>query len=180
MIKKIILFKILIIVFLFVTKSHAINIATIKIDYIINNVDNYKIFLNELNKKKQSIDDELRNKENILLKEKKDIEDSELILSSDEISIRLSEYDIKVNNFKEEINSFNSYFSQNIDINRNLIINQIIEIVKNISKDNFIDLIIDERNYFLSSDKIDVSLNVIEIINQRNINFNLLELKDAQ
>ena len=93
---------------------------------------------------------------------KKEIEDLQLILNTQEINIKNNLFIKKVEEFNAEIKQFDYYINKNIEINQNIIINKIIKIASDISNSQNIDIVFDETNFFISSDKIDISKLVIE------------------
>jgi Skp family chaperone for outer membrane proteins len=102
-------------------------------------------------------------KKNLQLEnEKKEIEDLQLILNIQEINAKNNLFVKKVELFNQEIQQFDYYINKNIEINQSIIINKIIKISSDISNSQNIDIIFDETNFFISSDKIDISNLVIE------------------
>ena len=102
-------------------------------------------------------------KKNLQLEnEKKEIKDLQLILNTQEINAKNSLFVKKVEEFNKEIQQFDYYINKNIEINQSIIINKIIKISSDISNSQNIDIIFDETNFFISSDKIDISNLVIE------------------
>ena len=85
-----------------------------------------------------------------------------LILNAQEINIKNNLFIKKVEEFNAEIKQFDYYINKNIEINQNIIINKIINIASDISNSQNIDIVFDETNFFISSDKIDISNLVIE------------------
>ena len=57
------------------------------------------------------------------------------------------------------------FFSKNIEINKNTIIKQIISYIEKISIKSNIDIVFTEEQYFMSSKKIDISNEIITLIN---------------
>ena len=105
----------------------------------------------------------LLKKKNLQLEnEKKEIEDLQLILNTQEINAKNNLFVKKVELFNQEIQQFDYYINKNIEINQSIIINKIIKISSDISNSQNIDIIFDETNFFISSDKIDISNLVIE------------------
>jgi Skp family chaperone for outer membrane proteins len=75
----------------------------------------------------------------------------------------------------EFIDGINTNISTNIENNEKIINNLIIDISKNISENNEIDLILTEGQYFISSSSIDISNEILISLDKRNIklNFNI-------
>ena len=141
---------------------YANNLATINIEYIIEKNIEFQNFLNNLNEEQELMNDIFKKKNLQLENEKKEIEDLQLILNTQEINIKNNLFIKKVEEFNAEIKQFDYYINKNIEINQNIIINKIIKIASDISNSQNIDIVFDETNFFISSDKIDISKLVIE------------------
>mgnify|MGYP001407811602 CR=1 FL=1 len=161
-IKKLITF---IIIFIISTNLFAINLATINIAYILENSDSYNNFLNELSNKKSELQNELNIKEKDLENLKQEIDNSKLIVSDDELNIMISKYNDQFGILDEEVKKINLFFSKKIEFNKNIIIKQIITYIETISTKSDIDIVLTEEQYFMSSKNIDISNEIINLIN---------------
>ena len=144
------------------TPLYSNNIATINISYIIDKNIEFQNFLNNLDKEQKLMNDVFKKKNLQLENEKNEIEDLQLILNTQEINDKNNLFVKKVELFNQEIQQFDYYINKNIEINQSIIINKIIKISSDISNSQNIDIIFDETNFFISSDKIDISNLVIE------------------
>ena len=160
--KKFIIFTI---IFIFSTNLSALNLATINIAYILEKSISYNNFLDELSIKKLELQNTLNLKETKLEKLKQDIDSSKLIISEDELNIMISNYNDQLIILDQEVKKINLFFSKNIEDNKNIIIKQIISFIENISIKSDIDMILTEEQYFMSSKKIDISDQIINLIN---------------
>ena len=160
--KKLIIF---IIFFVFPTNILAINIATINIAYILEKSSSYNNFLEELAKKKSELQNKLDIKENDLTKLKQEIDNSKLIINEDELNLMISNYNGQLQILDKEVKKINLFFSKNIEINKNIIIKQIISYIENISIKSEIDIVLTEDQYFMSSKKINISHQIINLLN---------------
>ena len=170
--KKLIIF---IIFFVFPTNLLAINIATINIAYILEKSASYNNFLDELTKKKSELQNKLDIKEKDLTKLKQEIDNSKLIVNEDELNLMISNYNDQLNNLDQEVKKINLFFSKNIEINKNIIIKQIINYIENISNKSDIDIILTEDQYFMSSKKIDISNQIINLLNDDIIELKIID-----
>ena len=161
-IKKLIIF---IIFFIISTNLFAINVATINIAFILEQSDSYNNFLNELSNKKSELQNELNIKEKDLENLKQEIDNSKLIISDDELNIMISKYNDQFRILDEKVKKINLFFSKNIESNKNIIIKQIITYIETISTKSDIDIVLTEEQYFMSSKKIDISNEIIDLIN---------------
>jgi len=144
------------------TPLYSNNIATINISYIIDKNIEFQNFLNTLDSEQKIMNDAFKKKNLQLENEKKEIENLQLILNIQEINAKNNLFVKKVELFNQEIQQFDYYIKKNIEINQSIIINKIIKISSDISNSQNIDIIFDETNFFISSDKIDISNLFIE------------------
>ena len=170
--KKFIIFTIICI---FSTNLLALNLATINIAYILEKSISYNNFLDELSIKKLELQDTLVLKETELEKLKQDIDNAKLIISEDELNIMISNYNNQLKILDQEVKKINLFFSKNIENNKNIIIKQIISYIENISNESNIDIILTEEQYFMSSKKIDISDQIINLINNDIIILNIVD-----
>ena len=145
---------------------------------VLKNLESYQKFLIDLNNFKNNKFTELKIIEESLLKEKKEINDSKILLSQSEFEKKMIEFNQKSSNFQDKVNKLNSYLEINIRNNEQLILKEITEISKIIASENKIDLILFDDQFFLSSDIIDISKKIHEILNKRNINIKLSEYNE--
>ena len=164
-----------IIFFVFSPHLPAINIATINIAYILEKSVSYNNFLDELSNKKLELQNTLNVKEKDLEELKNEIDNSKLIVSEDELNLMISKYNNQLNKLDQEVKKINIFFSNNIEINKNLIIKQIISYIENISNKSKIDVVLTEDQYFMSSKKIDISNEIIDLINKEIILLKIID-----
>ena len=176
--KKIIFYKKLIIFVIFLvlpTNLLAINISTINISYILEKSVSYNNFLDELTNKKLELQNKLDIKEKDLTKIKQEIDNSKLIINEDELNLMISNYNGQLQILDQEVKKINLFFSKNIEINKNIIIKQIINYIENISSKSDIDIILTEDQYFMSSKKIDISNQIINLLNDDIIELKIID-----
>ena len=137
------------------------NIAVINIEDIINN---NKLYLEILEKieASQKIDSTLIKDEEQKLEELlKEIDESKLLLSENEINKLINEYNIKFNEFSQKIKEFNDHFQNQIIEIRKVILQEIIVLSEKYAKKNNIDLVIDSTSYLIASNEINMT-NIIK------------------
>jgi len=167
--------RIIFIFLLFTTNVDAQKIGTFKFSLILQNLESYKNFMIKLDDFKKKKFEELRNQENLLVTELKEIEDSKILLSEIEYLSRISKFEEDKKNFENKVNNLNKYITENIEFNENKILKETIEIVKKIAIKNNIDIIFYDDQYFLSSDNIDISGLIFNDLNQLNLSLELNE-----
>lgn len=169
----------LILIYLFFSNTlYSKNILTININEIINNNSQYLNFLNRLNDKKAKFDKIISMQEEDIQKTKEQLENEELLLSQEVFNTKIDIFNKKIQNYQIEIQNIDNYMKQNILYNENLIIQSIAKITTQHAKDKNIDLILNENNYFIASNDIDIS----DLISTKleNIDFNFLILDEKE
>ena len=78
----------------------------------------------------------------------------------------------KLNNFNDKIQKFNLHYELQINNLKNRIVNIILEILKQYSEDNKIDLVLDSNNYVLSSNSINITDIIKDKVNNKSIEIN--------
>ena len=151
------------------TNLNAQKIAIFKFSLIIENLQAYKDFTLNLNEFKKKKFEDLKKEESLLITKKNEIEDSKILLSEIEYLSRISEFNKLKKNFEEKVNKFNNYLKKSIEVNENIILNEIVKIVKKIAVENEIDIIFSDEQYFLASDNIDISGQIYNELNNLNI-----------
>ena len=150
-------------------------IATFQFALIIENLESYKDFKNQLNEFKEKKFSELNKEEKLLISKKKELEDSKIILSEIKYLSKVSEFNEQKNIFEQKVNNLNNYLKENIEINENKILKEIVNIIRKISMENGIDIIFSDEQYFLTSDAIDISGKIYNELNKLNIILQLSE-----
>ena len=149
------------------------NIATFKFSLILENVAVYKNFTKELELFKKKIFVDLKKEENILISLRNEIEDSKVLFSESEYLKKISEYNVAKEKFENKVNKLNNYLQENIEVNENKILFHIVKILKKIAEDKEINIVFSDEQYFLSSDSIDVSVQIYNSINNLNLDLQL-------
>ena len=149
-------------------------IATIKISYLIKNSTEYNTFINKLESEKILFNDTIKNEEQILKDRELEINESQFLLSEEEYNNQINIFNEKVKIYQEKIEKYNYFLDKNIDINQKTIIDEIFLIVKDISIKNNIKLVLNEDQYFISSEKNDISQLVLSQLNSKKLNLEII------
>tara|TARA_Y100000590_G_scaffold453819_1_gene599558 strand:+ start:1377 stop:1895 length:519 start_codon:yes stop_codon:yes gene_type:complete len=161
---------------LFISYSaFAEKIATVRLSYILNNSNQFVIFLDELEKIKTQYFNELEGDEKILNKRKSELEDSKLILNEEEFNLLIEVYNKDTMNYKKKIAKYENFLNDNMESNKRIILKKISEIVGSLSESNGYDLVINEDQYFLASNKLDISDIIIDILNKEKLNLKIIQ-----
>ena len=170
------LFSFFFLIIFFSSSVDSTEIATFKISYVIDNSLEFDKFIDKLDILKTKMQNELSEDENELIEKKNKIEESKIIFSESEYNQQIEDYNILANSFKEKFDEFNNHINMNIEKNKEIVINEIIEIVKILSSNKNFDIILNEDQYFLASDNIDISKQIIEILNKKKLNLEVIDL----
>ncbi|MBL6674768.1 MAG: OmpH family outer membrane protein [Alphaproteobacteria bacterium] len=160
------------IVISFSTNALSTNIKVLDFQHIIENNINISNFYDKIDKD-QIIHKENFKKEELNLKnELERIEKLKLILESAELEKEIENYNNQLNNFNDKIQKFNLHYEIQINNFKNRIVNIILEILKQYSEDNKIDLVLDSNNYVLSSNSINITDIIKDKVNNKSIEIN--------
>ena len=162
--------KFSIIIFVFLSsKCFATNINVVDLEYLVNNNNQFILFLDEIEKDQLIYKKKFEEIELDLQKMLDKIEENKLILNSNELDKQITRYNNEFKLFDDQIKNFNLHYENQINYFRDTIFQTIIELLKEYSLNNEIDLILDSKNYIISSnlinitDKILINLNKVEI-----------------
>ena len=156
---------------------NAQNIATIRISYILENSNNFNNFLSELEKKKSIFLEQITIEEKNLALKKKEIEELKILFNEYEFDKLVNNFNNEAEIYQKKIAEFDRFIQNNLENNEKLIINSIFNIIQKISLEKKFDLVINEDQYFLASDKIDISDMIINQINKQNLNLEIKPFK---
>ena len=99
------------------------NIAVVNIEYLIDNYSNYLEIVEKIEKSQKYIRNQFNAKEKELRNLSEEIEESKLILSQDEINLKINDYNNKFNEFTVLVENFNSHYQNEIINIRTIILN---------------------------------------------------------
>ena len=170
------LFPFFLLIIFFSSSVDTTEIATFKISYVIDNSLEFDKFEDKLDALRNKMQNELLQDENELIEKKNRIEESKIIFSETEYNQQIKDYNILANSFKEKFDEFNNHINMNIEKNKEIVINEIIEITKILSRNKNFDIILNEDQYFLASDDVDISKQIIEILNKKKLDLEVIEL----
>ena len=136
-------------------------IAIIDVQYLIDNNQHYKDILKDIENDQKKYSNKFQNKENELKKLMKDINDSELILSENEINLKIDNYNKNLNDYTILIENFNLHYQKQIVNIRETILKEILILLEKYAMDNNTDLILDSTSYLIASNSLDIT-NIIE------------------
>ncbi len=160
------------IILIFSFSAYSTNIRVLDFNQIIENNINISLLYEQINKDQVSHKEKFKNDELNFQKEFERIEKLKLILEPSELEKEKENYNNKLNNFNDTIEKFNLHYDLQINNLKNTIINIILEVLKKYSEDNQIDLVLDSKNYILSSNSINITNLIEEKVNKKKIEIN--------
>lgn len=99
----------------------------------------------------------------------KDIEDSRLILSVEEINLKIDNYNKEFSKFSIHVENFNIHYQNQIINIRQQVLNEIILLLENYAIDNNLELILDSTSYLIASNSIDITEIINKQLSKKNI-----------
>ena len=103
-----------------------------------------------------------------------EIDESKLLLSEQEYNKLITIFNEEVKFYQDKIEKSNALLETNININQKKIIDEIYLLVKDISINNKIDLVLNEDQYFISSESNDISQLVLNKLNNKKLNLEII------
>ena len=143
-------------------------------------IDNNKIYLKtlediEINQEKFLNDfNRIENELTIKLNE---IEESKLILSKEEINIKIENYNNQLSQFNFLIEEFNFHYENEIIRIRETIFKKILKLLVKYALEKSIDLILDSTTYLIASNSLDITIDINSELEKINLN---LEYKNFE
>ena len=168
------IFRIFFILCILSSTIFAEGISTIKLSYLIENSTEYQFFIEKLELKKQIFFNNLQKDEKILEDRKIEIDESKLVLSGEEYNNLITIFNEEVKLYQDKIENFNFFLENNININQKIIIDEIFLLVKDVALNNKIDLVLNEDQYFISSENNDISQLVLNKLNNKKLNLEII------
>ena len=151
---------------LFTINSYAKDLVVVDIDFIVKNSKNGKEIIDDLNEKNKKLIDKFQKQEKIFKDKETNLLAKKNILSQDE-------FNNSVNQFRNEINEFNINKQEKLNEFNKEKTNKYAELVSyindflvNYSKENNIKVIIDKKNILISRNDIDITKDILNIINK--------------
>jgi len=159
--------------FLITYNLKAETIGTINFQKIYAESLSFNNFIDEINVFKEEKLKIFTTLENNLKKEKEKLESFKLILSNDEYIKKVKLYEKNIQNYKKEVDLVNNEIYQKIEKGKNFIKNDVINIVQKLAVDQNISIIFDANDYVIAINDIDLTKQVVEILNANlnNIEF---------
>ena len=174
--KLVYLFSFLIIIS-FSKLATAQSIVVVNVQDLIDNNKYYKETIKDIEINQKKYLDEFEKKENEIEEILRDIEESRLILSDNEINNQIENYNNELKIFTSLVDEFNFHFQEQIIKLRENVLKEIIYLLEEYAINNNIDLILDSTSYLIASNSIDITDYISNELKKINLQ---LEYKDFE
>ena len=154
--------------YIYAFSLYAINVRVLDLQLIINNNKELLNLISKIEQDQSVHRESFQTTELELQSELQEIDELKLILETSELEKEINIYNDNFKKFNEQINKFNSHYENQINVLKNNILENILEILKEYSLDNQIDLILDSNNYILSSNSINITNIILDDLNKLN------------
>jgi len=153
--------------FLYVSNSFASeNIAFIDIDYIFNNSNKGKKIISNLEKLDKSAKIEFEKREKLIIELEKEINEKKNILDENQLSSKIDNLKKMVNDLRLFKNNQTNSYNQKRNSEIKIFFDEINPLIEDYMIRNSISIIIDKKNIFLANNNVDITGQILEIINK--------------
>ncbi len=142
---------------LFFSSAYSQTIAIVNIQTIIDNNIQYIEIIKDLEVDQQRILKNFKIKENKLIEELNEIEESKIVLNQNEINLKIDNYNKNLENFKNLVDAFNFHYENQIYAIRENILKEIIVLLEKYAIEKNIDLVLDSTSYLIASNSLDIT-----------------------
>ena len=168
--------KFLLIFILFFIQNNAFskNIVYLDIQYIIDNSDLGIFYKNKINKLVENNKENLKIKENEINLKEKEIKNQKNLLSKEEIEKKIVSLNNLVKNYQIERNKKNKLVNDEKKIYTSKILKLLNPLLTNYVEKNKITLVVDKKNILIGIKSLDVTPDILQILNNETKKNNLL------
>ena len=166
-----------IIFFFYSITSNSTNIKVVDMQIIIDNSESLKSLYNLVENDQKQFLNNFKNEEASLEFKLSEINELKMILNAQELDKEIDIYNELLNNFNYRVEKFNIHYDNQINIHKNIIINKIVDLLKEYSLENNVDLILDANNYILSNNSINITDFITTKLNEIIIESNFEKYK---
>nr|MBT6354524.1 OmpH family outer membrane protein [Pelagibacteraceae bacterium] len=166
-----------IIFFFYSITSNSTNIKVVDMQIIIDNSESLKSLYNLVENDQKQFLNNFKNEEASLEIKLSEINELKMILNAQELDKEIDIYNELLNNFNFRVEKFNIHYDNQINIHKNIIINKIVDLLKEYSLENNVDLILDANNYILSNNSININDFITTKLNEIIIESNFEKYK---
>ena len=152
-------------------------IAIVNVQSLIDNNKIYQKTVKDIEINQEQYLKDFNIIENELIIKLNDIEGSKLILSEEEISKQIEDYNNQLSQFSIIIEEFNFHYQNEIIKIREIVLKEILKLLEKYALENSVDLILDSTTYLIASNSLDITIDINSELEKLNLN---LEYKDFE
>ena len=157
----------LLIFFLYFSNSIASeNVAFIDLDYIFANSTKGKNIISKLEKLDKSSKAEFDSREKLIIELDKEINQQKNIMDKNELSTKIDNLKKMVNDLRLFKNNQTDIYNQKKNSELKVFFNDINPLIKEYMIKNSISIIFDKKNIFLADNNVDITEQILNIINK--------------
>lgn len=163
-------FRFIILIFLFFLSPNSLtaseNVAYLDLDFIVQNSNIGKKILNDISNLNKKNINNLEKKNKILLELEKNIKNKKNIISDEDFNKDVKNFQQKVNIFKEEKNKIVENFNDFRSVELEKLFKSFNPLITKYMEENSIGLLIDSKNVFMGNPNLNITRDILEIINK--------------
>ena len=141
-------------------------IVLLDLDYAVSNSNVGKKILQNLNKTRLKEIEKLKIIESNLVKKEKEINKVKNIISKEELNSKISEFKKEIKDFNSQKDQIQKKFLKDKNNELEKLLKKINPLIIKFMDDNSIEMIISKSNVYLAKTKLDITKNIIELINK--------------
>tara|TARA_A100000164_G_scaffold333803_1_gene324597 strand:- start:137 stop:643 length:507 start_codon:yes stop_codon:yes gene_type:complete len=141
-------------------------IVLLDLDYAVSNSNVGKNILQNLNKTRLEEIEKLKLVESGLIKKEQEINKIKNIISKEELNSKISEFQKEIKDFNVQKDQIQKKFLNDKNKELEELLKKINPLIIKFMDDNSIEMIISKSNVYLAKTKLDITKNIIELINK--------------
>tara|TARA_B100001057_G_scaffold197794_1_gene198439 strand:- start:59 stop:565 length:507 start_codon:yes stop_codon:yes gene_type:complete len=141
-------------------------IVLLDLDYAVSNSNVGKNILQKLNKTRLEEIEKLKIVESRLVKKEEEINKIKNIISKEELNSKITKFQKEIKEFNLQKDKIQKKFLNNKNKELEELLKKINPLIIKFMDDNSIEMIISKSNVYLAKTKLDITKNIIELINK--------------
>ena len=152
--------------FLFSTPAYSNNIVFLDVQYIIENSEIGKFYKNKIKKFKEKNLKDIIRQENEIKDKENEIKAQKNILSKDKINLKVENINKLLKNYQKNRNKFNKEIDEKKKNYTSKILKILNPLITEYVERNKITLVIDKKNILIGINNLDITNNILEVLNK--------------
>ena len=142
------------------------NIKFIDIEFLIQNSEDGKKLIKELDNRKIEYSNLLKKKEDLLRNKENELKKKKNIITNDEFDKEVSELRNDIDLFNKERKKINDEFKKDRIKKLNILIDEFNKIINNYIDNNSIDIVINKKNLYMGKESSDITSEILSKLNE--------------